>query len=263
MREALIIFFVLVLASFLVTHYTPQAEYYEYKGRLRAYSLYAELESMEPRALIYARYKIDSFLYSMNGSSCNSLPSVDGNEFREVMDGDLNDKGFLPTIDLSFEVFETRGRERGYFGERCRNGGIGFSVRGRTSIEDGLTEIRGDRSISAMGCQITAYYRMKRILDWLERDIKTLVSKCDRGAHENLSAFFRCLKEGIAEIRKEYTEEDLELKINYSYFYWFEDENPRVYLHFSIVLKDPYAIIIANRREYKGFLCLREMEIGS
>jgi len=261
MREALIIFFALVLASFLVTHYTPQAEYYLYKGRLKAHYLYAELESMEPRALIYARYKIDSFLYSMNGSSCNSLPSIDGNEFREVMDADLNNKGFFPTIDLSFEAFETQGRERGYFGERCRNGGIGFTVSGRASIEDGLTGIRGSRTINAMGCQITAYYRMKSILDWLERDIKILASKCN--GDENLSAFFHCLKEGIAEIRREYAEEDLELKINYSYFYWFENEKPRVYLHFNIALKDPYAIIIANGREHKGFLCLREVEIGS
>ncbi|MCC6028549.1 MAG: hypothetical protein LM591_00120 [Candidatus Korarchaeum sp.] len=264
MREALIVLFALTLAFFLVTHYTPQAEYYEYKGMLRAYSLYAELQSIEPRALIYARYKVDSFLYSMNGSPCDSLPRIDDNEFRETIASDLSDKAFLPSIDLSFEAFETRGGEKGYFGESCRNGGIGFTAKGRVSIEDGLTGIRGERSIDAMGCQVTAYYRMKRVLDWLERDIKAAVPRCSRHLDSsNLSAFFSCLKEAIAEMRKEYASEDLELRISFSHFYWFEDEEPRVYLHFYITLKDPYAVIIANGREYKGFVCLREMEIGS
>jgi hypothetical protein len=267
MREALIVFFALMLAFFLVTHYTPQAEYYEYKGKLRAYSLYAELESIEPRALIYARYKVDSFLYSMNNTACNVLPKIDGNEFREMIASDLSNKAFFPSIDLSFEAFETRGGEKGYFGEKCRNGGIGFTAKGKVGIEDGLTGIKGERNIDAMGCGITAYYRMKRMLDWLERDIKNAVSRCSlegglSTSKYNLSAFFSCLKEAVAEIRKEYAS-DLELKINYSYFYWFEDGKPRVYLHLYITLKDPYALIIAKGREYKGFVCLREMEIGS
>ncbi|MCS7102360.1 MAG: hypothetical protein NZ992_00575, partial [Candidatus Korarchaeum sp.] len=163
MKEALVILASLMIASFtvFVLQSGTQLEYYEYKGELRTHQLYVELESIEPRAMVYARSQVDAFLASANGSSCVvEPPNPDPNIFRDILSEDLAYKGFRSSISLRFTVSETqdKGTSNQIFGSYCRKGGISVRVSGGVSIEDVMIGIRGNRDVQSIGCQQTAYY---------------------------------------------------------------------------------------------------------
>lgn len=265
MKEALVVLASLILASFMVfvLHSGVQPEYYEYKGELRAYQLYAELESIEPRAMIYARSQIDGFLASVNGSSCTAEPkNPDPNMFREILAEDLGYKGFLSSIDLNFIVSETlsEGASNEAFGSYCRRGGISVSVNGEVSIEDDFTGIKGRRYVQSIGCQQTAYYTMREALNWIESEIRVGVERSSKEL-PNVTRFLRALGEelrtSLLSFREIYPE--LELRLGFDKEFYLEEGELRAVLHFTLVLSDPYGIFIKYGEERKGFWCIREV----
>lgn len=265
MKEGLILLLALITAYFLasVIHQNDQSEYYLIKGELRAHQLYTELETFEPRALIYARSKIDDFLASANGTAC-ILDPLDPRpeEFLEVMSDDLGYKAFLGSIDLDFRIFETNGEEvsNGVFGSYCRKGGIGVDVSGSVYLEDGLTGIRGARRIGSIGCQQTAYFEMKRLLERLDSEVRSAVWRASREL-PNTTNFFKelniYLKENLNQLRE--THNEFEIKISYISKTYSKDEDLKVYLHFFIVVKDVKGVFILNGDEHEGFWCMREL----
>ena len=266
MKEALIMLASLMLISFVIFIQSGvQPEYHEYRGELRIHQLRVELESIEPRAMIYARSQVDRFLASVNGSACVLEPKKpDPNAFREILSEDLSYKGFLSSIELSFEISETGGEGPAseFFGSYCRKGGISVRLSGSASLEDDLTGINGRRGIKSLGCQQTAYYTMRRALNWAESGIREGVKRASRELPNSVEFFRRLngeLRELLISFRESYPE--LELRLMYDRDFYLEEGELRVLLRFTIVLKDPYGLFIKDGEERKGFWCLRELEL--
>ncbi|MEM0267989.1 MAG: hypothetical protein QXO55_04740 [Candidatus Korarchaeum sp.] len=266
MREALIMISAFAIASFiiLVIESEVQPEYYEYKGKLRINQLYAELESVEPRAMIYARSQVDSFLASVNGTACELDPVIDPNMFSEAINEDLGYKGFLSSIDLKFSVFETEGggASSEYFGSYCRKGGIGVRVKGEVSIEDELIEIRGRRAFESVGCQQTAYYAMKEALSWLESEIKAGVEEAS-GKLPNVTRFWETLNRKLNQVMVSFRETypGLELRLRCEKDFYLEGGELKALVRFTLTLKDPEGLFIKSGEERKGFWCVREVVV--
>ncbi|RDD53849.1 MAG: hypothetical protein BA066_02280 [Candidatus Korarchaeota archaeon NZ13-K] len=240
-------------------------EYQEYKGELRAYQLYVELESIEPRALVYARSQVDRFLSSVNGSACAlDPPDPDPITFRDILGEDLSYKGFLSSIDLDFKVSRTQGggESSKAFGSYCRDGGISVDLMGEAAIEDGLTGIKGWRSIRSSGCQQTAYYKMRDALEWIESRLRVAVREASEEL-PNSTGFLRKLGQELGGLLSEFRAcyPDLELRLSYEKDFYFEYGELRALINFKIILRDPQGLFIEGGEERKGFWCIRELVI--
>lgn len=269
MKEGLIILGALIIASFLVLTLHPILSGDEpncllAKGKLRSYQIYAEVESFEPRAMIYARSKIDDFLATMNGSTCSTEPKApQSDEFVEVLGEDLSDKAFAHTIAVNFEVFEAGGSESSHeaFGSYCRDGGIGVKAYGYIEVKDEFTGMRGERRFEARGCQQTAYFKMRKLLDKIEEEVRKAFNDSSRGA-SNTKDFLRKLNSRLKNLMsslREALEEGIEVKVNYKVDFYPRSDSLEAHMHFSIIMKDERGVFILNGEERRGFWCVREL----
>ncbi len=224
------------------------------RAELRAYQIFAELETMGPRAMVYSRAYLDSWLKEVNGSECFEVPpDVPELEFMKDIREGLEEKGLSGGVVVHFTVL--RGREGDEsdpsFSGLCREGSILVKADLYSSVSDPMTGVKGERELTVQGCQPTAYFFMRDYLNNLSKKLGQLVK---RAVEENLS-----LEELLELIKLNLTLEVADMPAGFT-AYWTVYSFPGL-IRVVFRIKDGLAEFYHGGELHKGFYCRRVYEL--
>ncbi len=178
---------VLVLLTLVNLPDLDRPDWAYYRAEVRAYQAHAELETMGPRAMVFARVYLDSWLMKQNQTTCTATPpKIPSIEVQAAIRDDLRRKGFSGGlyIDYSLGRGESGMPSDQSFSGFCREGSILVKAMGYAEVIDPFFGIKGERDIDTQGCQPTAYFYMKEKLDNLSKKLEQLIYQATA---ENLS----------------------------------------------------------------------------
>lgn len=295
MKEAAIILLGLMIAGFILSIPKNDSDWYLYRNEVRIYEISAEADTLEERAMIFARSSLDAWLYNVNGSECELDPPVpSGSYFISLLNEDLAGKAFQLKGSLDYAIDEAVDYVKSdpAFGGSCREGGIAVHLKGNLEITDQIAPLSAKRSFESAGCQPTAYYLIRRLFLSLQTDSREEIRKAFKNAVTLASAFNQVYLT-LNTINKRYRDDlmDKGLRISLNYTWRVEDVREKYDLlgydvikgdegidkkdwvimvrvsydiwgtaifNLSSTLQDNLAEIIYENKLYRGFSCHRK-----